>query len=58
MSKDATDPLAVVASRILVVRGQRVMLDMDLAALYDITVRRLNEQVRRNRARKKVRPMA
>src|SRR5688572_1360895 len=51
MSKDATDPLAAVASRILVVRGQRVMLDMDLAALYGVTVRRLNEQVRRNRER-------
>ncbi len=51
MSKDATDPLAVVASRILVVRGQRVMLDMDLAALYGVTVRRLNEQVRRNKDR-------
>jgi len=51
MSKDATDPLAAVASRILVVRGQRVMLDMDLAVLYGVTVRRLNEQVRRNRER-------
>ena len=51
MSKDATDPLADVASRILVVRGQRVMLDMDLAALYGVTARRLNEQVRRNRER-------
>lgn len=51
MSKDAADPLALVASRILVVRNQRVMLDGDLAALYGVTVRRLNEQVRRNRDR-------
>jgi len=34
MSKDATDPLDNVASRILVVGGQRVILDSDLARLY------------------------
>jgi hypothetical protein len=51
MSKEASDHLSVVASRILVVRGQRVILDMDLAALYGVTVRRLNEQIRRNRGR-------
>ncbi len=34
-----------------VVRGQRVMLDSDLAALYGVTTRRLNEQVSRNRER-------
>jgi hypothetical protein len=33
---------------IAVVRGQKVILDSDLAALYGVTVRRLNEQVRRN----------
>jgi len=32
-------------------RGMRVILDADLAALYGVPVRRLNEQVRRNRAR-------
>ena len=32
-------------------RGQRVLLDSDLASLYGITPRRLNEQVRRNRTR-------
>jgi hypothetical protein len=51
MGKEATEPLADIAGRIFVVRGQRVMLDMDLAALYGVTVRRLNEQVRRNRGR-------
>jgi ORF6N domain len=30
------------------VRGQRVLLDVDLAAVYGVTTRRLNEQVRRN----------
>jgi hypothetical protein len=37
--------------RILVVRGQRVMLDSDLAELYGTSTKRLNEQVKRNRAR-------
>jgi phage regulator Rha-like protein len=31
-----------------VLRGQRVMLDADLAALYGVTIKRLNEQVKRN----------
>jgi hypothetical protein len=39
------------ASRIHLIRGQRVMLDADLAALYGVQTRRLNEQVRRNRER-------
>jgi ORF6N domain len=30
------------------VRGQRVMLDADLASLYGVSTRRLDEQVRRN----------
>jgi hypothetical protein len=33
------------------VRGQRVMLDFDLARLYGVTTTRLNEQVGRNRER-------
>lgn len=37
--------------RIFVVRGQRVMLDSDLAKLYGVPTKRLNEQVRRNRDR-------
>ena len=36
---------------ILILRGQRVLLDADLAALYSVETRRLNEQVRRNRDR-------
>ncbi|MGC4116600.1 MAG: ORF6N domain-containing protein [Myxococcales bacterium] len=34
--------------RILSLRGKRVMLDSDLAELYGVTTKRLNEQVRRN----------
>jgi hypothetical protein len=36
---------------ILALRGRRVLLDADLAVLYGVTTRRLNEQVRRNRKR-------
>lgn len=35
-------------SRILTLRAQRVMLDTDLAELYGVTTKRLNEQVKRN----------
>jgi hypothetical protein len=38
-------------SLVHVVRGQRVMLDSDLASLYGVTTKRLNEQVGRNRDR-------
>ena len=37
--------------RILLLRGQKVMLDRDLAELYGVETKRLNEQVRRNAAR-------
>ena len=36
---------------ILLVRGQRVMLDSDLAKVYGVSTTRLNEQFRRNRQR-------
>ena len=36
---------------ILLVRGHKVMLDSDLAKLYGVTTKRLNEQVRRNQGR-------
>jgi ORF6N domain len=42
---------ARIEARIHVVRGERVMLDVDLAALYGVQTGRLNEAVRRNRAR-------
>lgn len=36
---------------ILVLRGQKVQLDAELAALYGVTTNRLNQQVRRNSGR-------
>src|SRR5438046_7360637 len=38
-----------IESAIHLVRGQRVMLDSDLAAIYGVTTKRLNEQLRRYR---------
>jgi len=40
-----------ITQAILVLRGRRVLLDAELAVLYGVTTRRLNEQVRRNRKR-------
>jgi hypothetical protein len=44
-------PIEHIARSILILRRQRVLLDSDLAALYGVETRRLNEQVRRNRSR-------
>lgn len=44
-------PLARVASRIFELRGRRVILDADLAAIYGVTTKRLNEAVKRNQER-------
>ncbi len=40
--------IARVQDSILVIRGQKVMLDRDLAELYGVETKRLNQQVRRN----------
>jgi hypothetical protein len=44
-------PEEVIMSKIYLIRGMKVMLDMDLAELYGVETRRLNEQVKRNRDR-------
>jgi hypothetical protein len=44
-------PMERIERAILLIRGQKVMLDADLAALYGVTTKRLNEQVKRNRDR-------
>lgn len=44
-------PVDNIARSILIVRGQRVLLDVELAALYETNTKRFNEQVRRNKAR-------
>lgn len=40
-----------IAGSILVLRGHKVLLDTELATLYGVTTKRLNEQVKRNRDR-------
>ena len=47
ISLDAND----IKRRIFTIRGKQVMLDSDLAELYGYDVKRLNEQVRRNKER-------
>ena len=44
-------PVQRVQETILLIRGEKVILDADLAALYGVTTKRLNEQVKRNRGR-------
>ena len=41
----------VIERQILVLRGHRVMLDRDLSEIYGVELKRLNEQVKRNRSR-------
>lgn len=44
-------PLQKIRQTILLVRGQKVMLDRDLASLYGVETRVLNQAVKRNRDR-------
>jgi hypothetical protein len=50
MSQSSTS-LARIKGAIFVVRGQRVLLDADLAALYGVETKALNQALRRNSAR-------
>jgi len=47
-SSTALISIETIGKRILLIRGQKVMLDRDLAELYGVPTGRLNEQVRRN----------
>ena len=44
-------PVQKIEQVILLIRGQKVILDAELARLYGVTTMRLNEQVKRNRDR-------
>ena len=44
-------PVERIEHSILLIRSEKVMLDADLAELYGVSTKRLNEQVRRNRER-------
>jgi ORF6N domain-containing protein len=51
LAKRRVNPTEFIKGLIFVVRDQRVMLDHDLAGLYGVTTKRLNQQLRRNRHR-------
>lgn len=44
-------PIERIENSILLIRGEKIMLDADLAILYGVSTKRLNEQVKRNRDR-------
>src|SRR5882724_11823961 len=48
MDKSEIIPLDRIERRIYLLRGQKVMLDADLADIYGVSTKRLNEQVKRN----------
>ncbi len=48
MSKQISADLANITPLIRTIRGQKVILDSDLARIYGVPTKRLNEQVRRN----------
>ena len=51
MTNNALLPVERITGLILTLREQRVILDSDLARLYEVTTKRLNEQVKRNAKR-------
>ena len=50
-SKQLPIPVERIEKSIFLIRGHKIMLDADLAELYGVTTKRLNEQVRRNISR-------
>ena len=50
-SKQVPIPVERIERTILLLRGQKVILDADLGKLYGVSTKRLNEQIRRNQAR-------
>ncbi|MCL4460609.1 MAG: ORF6N domain-containing protein [Nitrospirae bacterium] len=44
-------PVESIVSRIFLIRGQKVMLDSDLASLFGVPTKRFNEQIKRNHSR-------
>jgi len=51
MKQTSLVPIERIEKAILLIRGERVMLDFDLALLYQVTTKALNQAVRRNRDR-------
>jgi hypothetical protein len=51
MERKVIIPIERIEKNILLIRGKKVMIDADLAELYGVPTKRLNEQVRRNTER-------
>ena len=53
ISRNVTSAVSaeIISERIFIVRGQKVILDSDLAELYEVPTKRFNEAVRRNLAK-------
>jgi hypothetical protein len=51
MDSASAAPVPFIESRIFLIRGQKVLLDADLAALYEVETKVFNQAVRRNRDR-------
>ena len=51
MNKNSMLQDEIIVNKIYTIRGQKVMLDRDLAEMYSVETRRLNEQVKRNEKR-------
>ncbi len=51
MSKEIAIPDEIITSKIYLIRGQKVMVDRDLAELYQVETKQLKRQVRRNMER-------
>ncbi len=49
--KKAIIQIGKIEQRILLIRGEKVIIDSDLAEFYNVPTKRLNEQVKRNRKR-------
>ena len=51
MKRESAVTEKVIQERILLIRGQKIIIDADLAELYGVATKRLNEQIKRNRKR-------
>jgi ribosomal protein L23 len=51
LRKRSAIPDEIVMNKIIMISSQKGMIDKDLAELYGVTTKRLNEQVKRNRKR-------
>lgn len=51
MSKDIIIPSERIVSKIYIMRNKKIMLDKDLAELYEVDTKKLNQTVKRNNQR-------